>query len=552
VSLAQRILLAISLVVVVATVALSLAVQRAWERTAVQQFSKDFGAATSRLHEQLENEVTQLPRQLQPLCEHGQMVDSTLTALEAGRLDRERKYALSLLVPATKRGFNFDALMLLTDSGEVLGADQPARVGTTDPQLARFVNQPSSAELRRTETGWAIEASCNKRGKQRAVGLVATKSLQAIFERVGATHGLSLSHVRPSDRPAPFVKTIDVPALGDAPIFATPKHLRIDEAVAKLNHQILQWGALVLVIALGLGFWFARRLAQPIVSMSEQARRVVEGSVEPIRATGGRELREFADSFNKTIEDLARLRRRLAATERVAAQREIARRVAHEIKNPLAPIRAAMETLRRLRRRQDPAFDEYFNEATQTVLDEVQRIATIVREFTEFARLPPPRPDWFDFDQMLGGVVTLHQSETTRIEVRSPGQTDVRADRDQCVQVVTNLLQNALDAVRSRTNPHVRLTLSIISDQVQLCIADNGPGLSPDVAESVFKPYVTTKHEGTGLGLAIVQRIVIEHGGEVSVASSDMGGAEFCVRLPVDGPAPASETGPPSATGGSE
>src|SRR5207248_9015248 len=132
--------------------------------------------------------------------------------------------------------------------------------------------------------------------------------------------------------------------------------------------------------------------AEPIVSLAEQARRVVIGDPVPIEGRGGRELEQLAQSFNRTIADLAALRKRLAATERIAARREIARQVAHEIKNPLAPIRAAVETLRRLRARSDPAFDDYFDEATRTVLDEVYRITKIVSEFTEFARLPAPQP----------------------------------------------------------------------------------------------------------------------------------------------------------------
>src|SRR5690606_23737002 len=160
--------------------------------------------------------------------------------------------------------------------------------------------------------------------------------------------------------------------------------------------------------------------------------------------------------------------------ERVAAQREIARRVAHEIKNPLAPIRAAIETLRRLRGRNDPAFDDYFDEATQTVLAEVRRIATIVREFTEFARLPPPKPAWFDVDHMVRSVVQLHQGDDVRVEVNSPGSIQLRADRDQCVQVVTNLLQNAIDAAAG-AGAHVQVGVQTTGDHIVLRIEDNGP-----------------------------------------------------------------------------
>src|SRR6185369_3983859 len=157
---------------------------------------------------------------------------------------------------------------------------------------------------------------------------------------------------------------------------------------------------------------------------------------------GGRELEELAAAFNQTIADLVALRKRLAATERIAARREIARRVAHEIKNPLAPIRAAVETLRRLRARNDPAFDEYFDEATRTVLDEVHRISNIVTEFTRFARLPAPNPQDVDVEEMVRHVVQLHKADDGKGRVsyemaRRP--LTIRADRDQLVQVLTNL-----------------------------------------------------------------------------------------------------------------
>src|SRR6185436_4579859 len=119
-------------------------------------------------------------------------------------------------------------------------------------------------------------------------------------------------------------------------------------------------------------------------------------------------LEQLAEAFNQTISDLTAMRKRLAATERIAARRDIARRVAHEIKNPLAPIQAAVETLRRLRARNDPAFDEYFDEATRTVLDEVQRIAGIVTEFTRFARLPAPEPAPMNLNETVRSVVNLH------------------------------------------------------------------------------------------------------------------------------------------------
>jgi len=546
VSLAQRILLSISALVGLVTIALSLAVQWAWEKAAQQQFEADFNLATVRLRQQLADELTQLPNLLDPLCKHSPMVDSTLIDLQAGSLDRERKYALSLLVPATGQAFGFDELVLLTGSGEILGAHEPSLVGRVDEQLVTRSLATSGATLTSRDGTWQVEAHCQKKRSGQMVLLHAARHLNTIIDRVGALHGLSLSRSPPEDRPERFVRTLELAELRGTALFATPKYMTVNEAVAALNRQILFSGLAVLVVALLLGFWFARRLSKPIVQLSEQAQRVVAGETRPIRATGGKELRDFADSFNRTLDDLTRLRKRLAATERIAAQREIARRVAHEIKNPLAPIRAAIETLRRLRARNDPAFDEYFDDATQTVLGEVRRIATIVREFTEFARLPPPSPSEFDIEQLVRSVVQIHTSEACRVEINAEGPMQIRADRDQCVQVMTNLLQNALDAVANADEPLVQVSLAATGDHIAVQIADNGPGLAADVRDRVFKPYVTTKSGGTGLGLAIVQRIVVEHGGDVSVSESPLGGASFVVSLPIAGPAVVLERSDPS------
>ncbi|MDP9151609.1 MAG: ATP-binding protein, partial [Myxococcota bacterium] len=255
------------------------------------------------------------------------------------------------------------------------------------------------------------------------------------------------------------------------------------------------------------------------------------------------------------LDDLEATRRQLAATSRVAAWREVARRVAHEVKNPLAPIRAAVETLRRLRARNDPEFDSYFDEATRTVLDEVHRIANIVTEFTRFARLPAPHPQRVDVVEIVRQVVRLHEHGTSAclqviVEQVPP---PIFADRDQIVQVLTNLLQNALDAVASRGEAGgVRVTIGLPSlTRVSVTVSDNGPGIAPAIAPRLFEPYATTKQHGTGLGLAIAQRIAVQHEGELScissfVASPTETGAVFRLVLPVM-PRPSGEAHPAEA-----
>jgi nitrogen fixation/metabolism regulation signal transduction histidine kinase len=245
---------------------------------------------------------------------------------------------------------------------------------------------------------------------------------------------------------------------------------------------------------------------------------------------------------------LARRARCFTAAERIAARREIARRVAHEIKNPLAPIRAAVETLRRLRARADPAFDDYFDEATRTVLDEVARISHIVSEFTRFARLPPPNPAPMDLVETARSVVGLHATDSAKLVLDADRELRIVADRDQMVQVLTNLVQNALDAVRGAPSPCVTVELKQEDDRARLVVRDNGPGFSPEVREHLFEPYLTTKPDGTGLGLAIVQRIVVEHGGDIALSTEPGPGAALVVNLPLSGPPAIPERDAPASS----
>ena len=211
-------------------------------------------------------------------------------------------------------------------------------------------------------------------------------------------------------------------------------------------------------------------------------------------------------------------------------------RAGDEIKNPLAPIRAAIETLRRLRARQDPAFDEYFGEATRTVLDEVRRISNIVSEFTRFARLPPPAPAPMDLVEAARSVVKLHESQSAPVALTGDARVELVADKDQMVQVLTNLVQNALDAVKTTPDGRVCVDVKRDGDRARLTVSDNGPGFDPEVAARLFEPYLTTKAEGTGLGLAIVERIVVEHGGDIGLERAVSRGATLAISLPLEGP----------------
>ncbi len=417
-----------------------------------------------------------------------------------------------------------------------------------------------------------MEVHCARTSNGVTVGIVAARRIHTNLNRIAAAYRLDLSVIDPGSPVPPSsaaveVKGVNFSEVTGLKVVATCPRDDLMKKLAEMDGSILSAGAVAMALALVIAWLLARSLSRPIVALAHETREVVSGEPKHVKAHGGSEIASLAEAFNKTMDELTAMRKRLAATERIAARREVARQIAHEIKNPLAPIRAAVETLRRLRARDDPAFDEYFEEATATVLGEVHRIANIVTEFTRYNRMPAPNPAPLDLVQVARGVVTLHASTPDGSELsqgsasaRSTGRPDrveltaedvpqVSADRDQLIQVLTNLIQNGLDAAAAvRPDPRVTVTIGPLPDaRVRIVVRDNGPGVPEEFLPRLFEPYATTKAKGTGLGLAIVQRIVFEHGGEIAYRKAQKAGAVFEISLPVAGPplltrAPTTET----------
>jgi two-component system nitrogen regulation sensor histidine kinase NtrY len=278
----------------------------------------------------------------------------------------------------------------------------------------------------------------------------------------------------------------------------------------------------------------AERHEQALATIERAAERVAQGDlVSAIDVRVDHRADRTFRTFDRMTKELRDMRVRLAEAEREAAFREVARRIAHEIKNPLSPIQTAIETLRKAHQKARPDFPEIFDESTRAILEEVKRMERIVREFGEFARLPKPEPGAIDLAALVRDVVPLYVPEGAELELElSDGAARVRADREQITQVLVNLVKNALDAAHDRSPQRVRIAVETAPGGTCFAVADNGPGIALADRERVFEPYYTTKDEGTGLGLAIVKRIVVDHGGHIEVEKSPLGGASVRVTLP--------------------
>lgn len=567
-SLAVRLLLAFSAVAVLVTALVGLFARDFARKEVEQGFELRMAAAMNGARTELVFEAETLGDVLTPLCSQKTFVDDLLLALRAADgkvedLPARVGIALRQNLPKERRALRVDSLLLIDEDGLIIAAadEDEARAerltATRDRNLARRLAAPGERPRLVWEDGVAkMRAHCALQSDGLTVGIVGSKAVQPILERVGKAYGVALALSGDDLANAgqgSLRRKLQIADIEGMVVHASISRQPLYETLAQLDSTIFLTGAIAVLLSIALAVFLARSLSLPLVDLANETREVVRGSPKPVAGRGGRELKQLAKSFNQTIEELTRMRKRLARTERIAARREVARQVAHEIKNPLAPIRAAIETLRRLRDRGSPQFDEYFDEATKTVLEEVHRIKHIVGEFTKFARMPPPNFARIDLEDVARGVVNIHDAKDDsagpRVTLHAEDAPAVVADQSQLIQVLTNLVQNGIEASRDAgRRPEVDVWVGRRNErEVVVAVEDNGPGVAAEVRGRLFEPYVSTKSEGTGLGLAIVQTILHEHGGEVIYEAAESGGARFLVVLPIDGP-PLLEKAPTSDT----
>jgi nitrogen fixation/metabolism regulation signal transduction histidine kinase len=225
----------------------------------------------------------------------------------------------------------------------------------------------------------------------------------------------------------------------------------------------------------------------------------------------------------------------IISAQRNAAWAEVARRLAHEIKNPLTPIQLAAERLEmRLSEQLDETNRSMLTRATQTIVNQVEALKTLVNSFRDYARLPSPTLTRVDLNALIHEILVLYESapKPIRTELATDLPT-VQADSSQLRQVIHNLLQNAEHAVAEKADGVITICTRHDGRRVEFILRDNGPGFPPATLPRAFEPYVTTKARGTGLGLAIVKKIIDEHRGEITLGNQSEGGAEVRIRLPI-------------------
>jgi len=299
--------------------------------------------------------------------------------------------------------------------------------------------------------------------------------------------------------------------------------------------------ALVIVLALAtaIGLVLARRATGRVAALREAAQRVGEGDLAVrVSPRGKDELDELGRAFDTMVAELAEARPRLEYLQKVSAWQEVARRLAHEIKNPLTPIQLSVQELASKYRGDDPAFERLLRVAQEILAEEIGTIRRLVDDFSAFAKLPKVEPAPVDLAQVVDDFVRAHAEWQPFLRWERPA-APVAAECDRMLirRVLANLVENAVQAAEGAARAP-QVTLTVAADPARrvatLFVDDNGPGIPAAERERAFDPYFTTKEHGTGLGLAIVRKIVLDHGGDVRVtaAPAPLGGARLTVTLP--------------------
>jgi signal transduction histidine kinase len=564
---------AVTVAVVLVTLAVSASARRAFAVFEAQRTS----AIVAQFRREFEHEGEQIAAGIDRLSSSDVM---RRTAIDAARSRADRAaYVSEAASVAAQQGW--DVLDLVADDGTILSSAQwPARFGYRHPWAAAA---PSGGAYLQAvefpgETALALVASRKVSAGDSGLIIVGGRRLdrsflqslalpagtraflhrQQLIDAMGRVSEAApleplIARVRESGREA--VETIewtdgretvsaiplkgrDGAVLGELLVASSGRELAA--LLSRIRWSGVAFGALGLASGFLLSYVVAARVTRPVEQLAAASRAVASGNwdvrLDDIRASG--EIDELARAFEAMTRQLVDQRERLIQTERVAAWRELARRLAHELKNPLFPLRVTIDNLRRAKSLAAAEFDEVFDESLATMTSGLANLNTVIGRFSDFARMPPP-----EFAPVSANDVVRQSVQLFRAQLDAPGRppiavtldlddslTTIRADAEQLGRALQNLLLNAIDAMPSGGDLTIRTRRA--NGGVRIEVSDTGEGLTDEERRRLFTPYYTTKQHGTGLGLAIVQSVVADHSGKIWVDSERGRGATFHVEIP--------------------
>lgn len=295
--------------------------------------------------------------------------------------------------------------------------------------------------------------------------------------------------------------------------------------------------AFLLVLSIIVAVYISNRLTEPLRMVQQRIKNVdLSKKNERIDYHGQDEIAELVVEYNRMLDELDKSAKMLAKSERESAWREMARQIAHEIKNPLTPMKLSIQLLSKSWQNKDEDFEQRFQRSTKTLIEQIDSLSSIATAFSQFARMPIARSEKVNLIERINRSAELFKEcsyATLDMHLPADKEVFVRADNERMLQVFNNLVKNAIQAIPKDKNGKVIINLTQSDASVVVEISDNGVGVKPEMEDQLFQPNFTTKSSGTGLGLAIVKNIVEEFGGAIWFKSELGKGSSFFISMPV-------------------
>ncbi|MFQ5770838.1 MAG: PAS domain-containing sensor histidine kinase [bacterium] len=289
----------------------------------------------------------------------------------------------------------------------------------------------------------------------------------------------------------------------------------------------------IAVFSIGVSYYFSRKITNPLLMLVKGTQKVAAGDWDyRVKVSSRDEVGELVVAFNDMIRTLKEKQDQVIKLEKMAVWREIARILAHEIKNPLTPIQLTVQQMKDKYQGEDPEYRQLLAECSEIVSDEIESLRTLVREFSDFARIPKLNLAPGNLNELVTEVSKLYTEYGMQVDLDST-IPEFHFDYEKLRRVLINLIENSLDSMKGTAERILQVKTSRENNFAVLQVSDNGCGVAPELKDKIFEPYFSTKKSGIGLGLAIVKRIVEEHGGKITLESQEGKGTTFYIKLSI-------------------
>ncbi|TRX66375.1 ATP-binding protein [Carboxylicivirga sp. M1479] len=307
--------------------------------------------------------------------------------------------------------------------------------------------------------------------------------------------------------------------------------------ISSLIVAVINAYLLFVLFAIGVAVLISRRITRPLYLIQDRLAQIRIGKYnQKIGYKGNDEIGNLVKEYNRMVDEISESAEKLAKSEREMAWREMAKQIAHEIKNPLTPMKLNVQYLTKAWESQREDFDNFLNRVCKTLIEQIDQLHIIANEFSNFAKMPQAQRGKVNLIDKVNNTVALFEKSSPKIHfntIINSSHELIFADPDQMISVLNNVIKNAVQSIPNERDGTINITVKTVNKNITVSISDNGRGMNEDVKNKIFMPNFTTRSSGMGLGLAIVKNIVKNSGGQISFETKEHVGTTFFISFPI-------------------